>query len=432
MAWRILDGDYYVSKNGDDVLGDGTKENPFASINAAINIASEGSKIVIGSGVWEEIRGNNSDGSMYGLDFYGDGNVIFDYGNGIYFGALLKITGSDRFENIEFKNNHGVHIGIIYTKTVFTTPYAVSFYNCKIDWVGLAYIGGSCTVASMFENCFIQEADYTILNNNAYNFIGFKNCTVMSLGMVRQSTSKVVTLFECINSIFMYASNTGYAPTLNKIPVYNFVRDSAATIFYHSSNIIGLDPRFNNSEIGDYTLAPNSPCLYRGIGNKNIGCYGKAYNFNSNSHVFSETGGAILSNVEKAYYNIGGIEQSIFKLVAGFSNGYAESTWIDFQIIEYILVPHIFGSFLHDENGEPSASPDFNLAYDLVQRYDFELKYCTDAADKDTVNWKTFSFSDVASIDASGNGNGDPNFDILTEQYISARYIKIRITLNKV
>lgn len=46
--WTVFDGDFYVSTLGSDVIGDGSPQNPFLTINKAFEFATDGEKVIIG------------------------------------------------------------------------------------------------------------------------------------------------------------------------------------------------------------------------------------------------------------------------------------------------------------------------------------------------------------------------------------------------
>ena len=57
--WQITDGDFYVSKSGNDG-NPGTQASPFLTIQRGLNAASSGQKIVVGAGDYpEQITGGS-------------------------------------------------------------------------------------------------------------------------------------------------------------------------------------------------------------------------------------------------------------------------------------------------------------------------------------------------------------------------------------
>lgn len=46
--WTVIDADYYVSSNGNDVSGDGSPKNPFLTVEKAMEVATDGEKIIVG------------------------------------------------------------------------------------------------------------------------------------------------------------------------------------------------------------------------------------------------------------------------------------------------------------------------------------------------------------------------------------------------
>jgi len=50
----------YVSKRGSDVSGDGTAQNPYASIAKATSVATANTNMMLDEAIWDEARTNNN------------------------------------------------------------------------------------------------------------------------------------------------------------------------------------------------------------------------------------------------------------------------------------------------------------------------------------------------------------------------------------
>ena len=158
-----VDVDYeqeiYVATDGDDEGGDGTAENPFATLNAAAQTASPGTKIVMGPGTYE---GGMWIGSLQGeedqpIAIVADGEVIIEGGtNGIQFSEprYLVIEGL----TLQGATTNGLNID---DGGSFDTPAEfVVLRNLTVRDVGT---GGNndCIKLSGLRNFFILDSEIT-------------------------------------------------------------------------------------------------------------------------------------------------------------------------------------------------------------------------------------------------------------------------------
>ena len=102
----------YVSKRGSDVSGDGTAQNPYASIAKATSIASAATNLMLDDAVWSQQRTLNN----RAFRWWGNGRTEIN----------SNITTLSMYSN-EYFYNLKISGGSI---TTGTTVYA---YNCIID-----------------------------------------------------------------------------------------------------------------------------------------------------------------------------------------------------------------------------------------------------------------------------------------------------------
>lgn len=131
---------YYVSKNGSDETGDGTKETPFASLAKAVKTAKDGDTIVLQSDVEAEETARISDkhltisseeGQRYTISRAEGFEPISDNNQSWYNGAIIEVTapnGSGDAASVTLKNvildDKGRHAGEYFAQTNTSTVSA--------------------------------------------------------------------------------------------------------------------------------------------------------------------------------------------------------------------------------------------------------------------------------------------------------------------
>jgi hypothetical protein len=440
-VWNIIDGDIYVSKNGDDVTGDGSMALPYASINKATDVGVDGDKIVIGTGLWQEARGTST--NKY--QFIGDGQVVFDYSGGSYFLPWLNlITGSDTIESIII-NNDGVDLAIYNTSSrgfVHDSDKFPTYINCHIDNIGINQ--NTTAYKSVFVNakgCKINTIEQKYNVPNKYFNLYLTNCTVFRFNFP-YAVHAFIQYYKFINTILHnYEVQLANNQIITQLCAYNLisvVASNANVSYLDSTNYLGLDPKYNNEAIGDYTLKPNSPCLFAGKNNSTIGAYGLGYSFDANSLEFTKEGGAVFSqttsvdDIVRTSQTINGITRFLFQMSAGHASGNIESAWIDLQAIRYLLITRIFANLIYNASGVATSRPDnLEAAGEKAVYYDFDLKFCNEESEKAAATFKNVIWNKAVTIDNSDRGNADPAFVASEAKYISARFVKIKLYMTE-
>lgn len=407
--WNVIDGDIYVSKNGDDVAGDGSMAAPYASINKATDVGAAGDKIVIGTGVWEESRGTSANQYSY----IGDGDVIFT-DKITYFKSTIH---DEYFENIQFIYTN--RNPLIYRNRAFFKKCYL--FNTWFDFAPNELI--------TYTNCVIEKLYTYTTVTNACNVIA-NNCIFIGESSIG---SKRLSFINLQNSIF-YRGSFPYDPT---IPLTGVSTNVTYEWGNPINNSIEINPKFNNAEIGDYTLKPDSPCLFAGANNANIGAFGLGYSFDANSSEFTKEGGAIFSqtisdDIIRTQQTVYGITRFLFQLNAGHTSGSVESAWIDLQAIRYLLITRLFANYIYNTSGVATSRPDnLESVGEKAVYYDFELKYCNEESEKAAATFKNVIWNKAVTIDNSNRGNADPAFVASEAKYISARFIKIKLYMTE-
>jgi len=434
-VWNVIDGDIYVSKNGDDVTGDGTMANPYASINKATTVGVTGNKIIIGTGVWQEARGTSTNA----YHFIGDGETLFDAaGFAMKAGDVMTyINVIDSGANSRFLANNG----------------AFNFNKCNFYFINLSPYS-TVVQTHIYTNCLIKACNFA--NGTASSYVNrqYYNCVLDSI--IHPLASHNIAMNDRLYSSIVINS-TLFIGTQDVLQYsdYNIIENSF--IYYHNYNgaVLAtptwlqtngyfvkskwLNPKFNNPEIGDYTLKPDSPCLFSGKNNTTIGAFGLGYSFDANSSEFTKEGGAVFSqttlvdDIIRTNQVINGVTRFLFQLASGHASGNVESAWIDLQTIRYLLITRLFANIIYNAAGVATSRPDnLETAGEKAVFYDFELKYCNEESEKATAAWKNVIWNKAVTIDNTGRGNADPAFVASEAQYISARFIKIKLYMTEV
>lgn len=422
--WTITDGDIYISKNGNDTTGNGSQTQPFASIEKAFQTATDGNKIVIGSGNWKETTSVKKN-----VHLCGDGNVVFD-GSDINEHFYISFSYSEsynmQFSNIQFLSYDDV--GAIYSDSAVNT-HLLEFNNC--DFVGEKAIIIARNYGNLiFRNCLLRNIKNRLQNSTLYNCVVFGGDCVG----IKSATN---TIFVNVNGNFDYALLNTYCNFFNcKIKYYNTIHTTLPDDRTWFLTSMSLDPKFNNVEMGDFTLRNDSPCLYSGVNGSNIGRYGMGYNYSANSSEFNKSNGATISqtngedDIERVQETINGKVVFFWKLKEGHSSGTITSAWIDFQKIKNLKSINLFANFNFNANGIANPAPD-SLKSDGEKAilYDFRLRYCVDYFETTTAEWKRMFWNKDITIDNAGRGNADNDFVPAESKYISARFVQVEITI---
>ncbi len=158
-VWNITTGTIYVSKNGNDVTGNGSKELPYASINKATTVGATGNIIVIGTGVWAESRGTSTNVYTY----VGDGEVVFDLSqHNNYFKSGETVKG------VSVINNR--------TYDIVTASGTINIVECDIEYLRVN-IGRINAVKSLIRALVAGHPDVRVQYST---ILDLRGCTVLS------------------------------------------------------------------------------------------------------------------------------------------------------------------------------------------------------------------------------------------------------------
>lgn len=258
----------YVSKRGSDTTGNGTAQNPYASIAFATSVATTGTNIMLDDGEWSEARTAN-------------GRIFHWWSNG---NSKIKKTTSDN----EF----------YYFLTVYEHYGYSSFENCYIEiklYLGsvFGFNAKNCVIYSTanafgnmyVENCLFKYAGMVTVNSYGSHF--FKNCCFIDMLIVSSSN------FNCSSCNF--TNKTIPTTTVAKLDdcIDDTITNQTFVDYFNNYNA-------NDFTKCDFTAKAGSANIGRGKKGVTIGL-NQGYSCkadNTANDIFSTAGGAILHSIE--------------------------------------------------------------------------------------------------------------------------------------
>ena len=274
----------YVSKRGSDVSGNGTANNPYASIAKATSVATSGTNIMLDDGEWNEDRTNNNKW----FNYWGNGNS--------------KLTGEKSLRNV---------------------GYDISF---NFFFVEKFSTYGSYSETNTYNHCVIKNCTFnsvgfpldTIINNSICKNISQARYNAGSNSVFIDCSFAVNFMYQTKNSIFINHNWGGFANitaqnqancdynnfTNGTIPTNQTYPNANSHSINNSTTGQTLSDYFNKYDVGDWLQ-----CDFTAKeGSANIGAGEKGitiglnqgftmYADNSVNDVFKESNGATLKNI---------------------------------------------------------------------------------------------------------------------------------------
>jgi hypothetical protein len=397
--WRIIDGDVYVSYLGSNLSGNGSPKRPYKTIQHAINAASNGARVVIGTGTYAEAV--NGQGKSCRL--VADGTVLM---NGTASStAFINLGANGSLQDI-----------------------SIAGYQAAVNGTVKELLG--CSICSPLV-AFTGTLRQTILLNTSLAGsapVRLINCTLV--GVTTASATTITYLESC------HVGNTTNlqlsTPTLTYFDYCNQEPGSVIQINGTSYNTpaavkaafpafqqvgVGIDPNFNRPAVGDYTLDPASALKIAGRRKTAIGAFAEAVS-RGTSQILS-SGGSISAVTINS--------NNFFELPAGIYTGLVETPVIDLGSLRPVRTLRLYADQVFEETTLGIVSADTNLV--LPGAITVEMRYADSPTAIAGATYQPMIWDKVVSHDHKFEGNGQLNVEVRTLSYITTRCIQLRITL---
>lgn len=339
--------DVYVSPNGSDLYGDGTKENPFATIAYAISqVINNGKVYVLGGNYIESNIKISKTVTLIGI-----GKPVIDLNGSSLF--TIMVSGIFKVSNMEFINGNGATGSVFYNNGNLTLDN-VTIKNSNGTQEGIIYNNNQLTIINshfennkaMFGSVIYNAKDLTIRNSTFMNNGGLVDAQG---GAIYNTKKGIVKIYDSkfINNSLSYRndqyggsypsdsngihySSGGAIYSLGDLYIYSSIFDSnvagygGGAIVSKGQNTVIANSTFINQvsywggggalyimgshvEISNSTFQNNKQMQNSGGAISLVECEGFIYNstFNKNSASFS--GGALSlwrSNIDLIFVNI--------------------------------------------------------------------------------------------------------------------------------
>ena len=265
---------WYIATTGSNETGNGSAENPFASIQKGVDLADNGDTIKITNGV-------------YGGDAIDFGMFSDNYKNIIIIGENMDSTifsPTIQHNAIRYSNNvlgERVDSTYIHLKniTIKGRVWLVDIKNISLN--GVKIISQENSVPLMLAGLMDIDGPLVSINNSVFinkhssatnlagNFSNFEINYSTFIGQTRLDIFENSNPVEIRNSII-------WGDTLEINESYADINISHSIVEggFEGLGNLNIDPLFCNPENGDYSLAVNSPAFGTGENGSNIGALG--------------------------------------------------------------------------------------------------------------------------------------------------------------
>ena len=274
----------YVSQRGNDTTGDGTAQNPYASIAKATSVATIGTNIMLDDGRWSEQRTLNN----RAFKWWGNGKCELN-------GSTVTLTNydGDYFYNFSRIINYGGFYG--------------KFFDCTMIGNGTVFIGEAT-------HCIL----YRLSEPQAHTFCVPENCICINTssisGGLKAHQKKPVNNIYIGTAMLPHSGEwdynnytTGSIPTNNGSNVHSINNVSTGQTLADYFNYIHPNCLANPTTASvdewlqcDFTAKPGSANIGRGKDGRTIG-FNQGYTMyadNSADSVFKISNGATLKNID--------------------------------------------------------------------------------------------------------------------------------------
>lgn len=263
----------YVSKRGSDVSGDGTAQNPYASIAKATSVATANTNIMLDDGEWNEARTNNN----RAFKWWGNAKSKFFLGallndNYFYFYYIYVTRGSSN-KNLYVKNCFFDCDSLLWENGEFVNSVINQYLNAT---------------TAKFNHCILLKTSGGYFSNTTK---GFFNCIVFG-----NVTANAYSGFNC-----NFMTNSIPSNFFNSINNATTGQTLADYFNYVHPNVLAnpLTETIDDWLQCDFTAKEGSKNIGAGEKGTTIG-FNQGYTMyadNSANDVFKESNGATLKNI---------------------------------------------------------------------------------------------------------------------------------------
>jgi hypothetical protein len=399
--WRVTDGDIYVSFLGHDQFGTGSPARPFRTLQQAITVALTGARIVVGTGEYSETvngLGKNckliADGTVIckGLSsataFFNMGSesvfqdfVINGYQTAID-GAVKDVTQCE-IEGCALQNFSGSLRSTVLVNVSIVGINPVRFFNCTL--VGVTCL--SSGAISRLESCHIGTTSTLHLSTPALTYFNFCNQQPGSTILINGNPLATPALVNAAHPLFQL-------------------------------NGLATNPKFNQAEIGDYTLTNTSLLRATGSRKKPIGALGEAIKFSIPEAFTSGSASGVVLNAN-----------GFAELGVGRLNGILTTGIVDLGFVRPMRTLHLFANQIFSDAvlTRVSVLTDRLLPSAIAA----EMRWGDTIDELNAASYNLMIWDKVVSVDEQATGNGQLSFVVPEESWISARFVQIKVTLTK-
>lgn len=423
-------GDLYVSKSGSNANAGTDPDLPKLTIQAAIDVATTGQRIIVGDGLYEESELDF--GVKADLKLYGDGIVILEGDNT----QNLIISRTNR---ITFENIIAVNYAFFLNRIGGTgAPNLIELLNCIIINSPIYARRGNGTSKIVTENCRFINSNVDAIDKiqnltSDFNRPPEKINTVFINSSVKCNTRLINCYFDSTveltsddlvattgtfniqqSNFNSYLSTITYQGTL-----YPALADHQAENPTVDQNSIDQEALFNRTsgEITplDFTVQGNSPLLGVGENGTNIGGVRRGL---PQSRLSPSVQNGTISNIV--------FDGQTWRVQDGETTGVITTAVIDFGLTVKSPKLTIKGIVNFLDN-----VPDFDNALLNPNKLDIEARYAVIGEDITLATYKPFLLNERMLLDSTNKSNGESGFDWDDTLVIPMKQIQLRITLRQ-
>ncbi len=291
QANQVKAADLYVATNGSDTTGTGTYDNPYATIQKALDVATEGAKICVLPGTYVEnieitgkhvylfseqgaketvIRSTSAKRSVVTITASAEGTIVdgftvtggsgnYNPGNGDYYGGGFHCVTTATIQNCIITENN--YSDLAFGGAIYNHSGTVTVENCLIT-KNYAWASGGASLTES-EAGTIIFIGCTICENRSTSFFGYQGGVSLANQGNMQLINSIVWNNEgddigAFSSI--YAQGTNLTITNSLIDGGFTAKRNIESLVVTGTNL-SVNPQFN----ADYTLSENSPCIDAGV-----------------------------------------------------------------------------------------------------------------------------------------------------------------------